>query len=350
MENREAAKEQLGRDARVADIAKVTSQRWKSLSEAERKHWENVSKADRDRYKEEKEAYTGPLLLPSETDDRKKRKYGKKRKKDPAAPKRPITAFLYFSQQVRPTLQKRNPGIRVAEISQELGRRWRDMTEEDRQPYILYEQEAKRKWCAEKAKYQQEKEAQALLSEHEEVKKQQPKEVVKHKIRKEKKIPTKQKNRPTDSGEQEKQAPVQRHIPQREHASTHDNYRQQVAEDVYSNMSRGPGANVFAGMLSQPDQGMMGMGYSGSMGGPSAAAYLQAQQQAFYGDSLGPARYSSGLGSAPGMGGMSALGSQEMDVSGLSSSNMAGLGGYGSSIGMVGLGGGIPGGMGMYGK
>jgi hypothetical protein len=128
------------------------------------------------------------------------------------------------------------------------------MTEEDRQPYILYEQEAKRKWCAEKAKYQQEKEAQALLSEHEEVKKQQPKEVVKHKIRKEKKIPTKQKNRPTDSGEQEKQAPVQRHIPHREHASAHDNYRQQVAEDVYSNMSRGPGANVFAGMLWQPDQ------------------------------------------------------------------------------------------------
>jgi hypothetical protein len=358
MENRESVKQELGKDARVADIAKVTSQRWKSLPEAERKHWENISQADRDRYKEEKAAYTGPLLLPNEKDVKKRRKHGKKWKKDPAAPKRPVTAFLYFSQQVRPTLQEKKPGIRVAEISQELGRMWREMTEEDRKPYFDHEDIVRKKWREERAKYLEAKEKAAADSVREEAKKpQKPKEPVAPKVRKEKKKPPKQSTKAPDSNDQEKQAPIQRHPPQRDHTSVHDMYRQQVADDVYSNMSRGPGPSVFAGMLSQPEQGMMGMGYSGGMGGPSAAAYLQAQQQAFYGDSLGPSRYSASMGSTPGMGGMAVMGGQDVDVGGISSSGMTGLSsygsssGYGSSLGMVGLGGGgIPSGMGMYGK
>ena len=345
IDQRERVKGILGGGARVGDIAKKTSELWKALSDEEREKWEGIAKADRDRYQVEKASYTGPLLIPGDS------AYGKKGKKDPSAPKRPLTAFLYFSQQMRPTLKVKNPEWRIAELSQELGRMWRNMSEEERMPYAKHEEEERKKYQVvnEKWKREQEELAKKRAAEEEEERKRlrdQQKKLLKQQAKLE-------KQRQLEEDQRERQAKLQRQFQQDHAFSMHDLYRQQAAaqsgrDDAYMGMSQYTGASALAGMLSQ-DQGMMG--YPGGMGGSSAAAF-QAQQQALYGDSVA-GRYAGLGGGAAGMGGMG----QDMDPSGmqgLGASSIAGMGGYGAAMGMGmggigGMGGAMPG-MGMYGK
>ncbi|GAB4824656.1 FACT complex subunit ssrp1 [Ancistrocladus abbreviatus] len=67
-------------------------------------------------------------------DGAKKRK--QKKKKDPNAPKKPMTGFMYFSQAERENLKKERPGITFLEMGKVLGDRWRNMSAEEKEPYI----------------------------------------------------------------------------------------------------------------------------------------------------------------------------------------------------------------------
>ena len=49
----------------------------------------------------------------------------KKTKKDPAAPKHPMSAFLYFSNEKRAAVKSKNPSASVTEISKILGETWK---------------------------------------------------------------------------------------------------------------------------------------------------------------------------------------------------------------------------------
>ena len=55
-----------------------------------------------------------------------------KRKRDPNAPKRPMTAFMYFAREERPKVMKDNPNFSVPEIGKELGARWRKLEDNER--------------------------------------------------------------------------------------------------------------------------------------------------------------------------------------------------------------------------
>ena len=50
--------------------------------------------------------------------------------------KRPMNAFMVWSQLERRKIVENNPDKHNAEISKELGRRWKLLDEEARQPYI----------------------------------------------------------------------------------------------------------------------------------------------------------------------------------------------------------------------
>lgn len=58
-----------------------------------------------------------------------------KKKKDPNAPKRAISAFMFFSQAERENVKKSNPGISFTDVGKVLGERWNKMTAEEKAPY-----------------------------------------------------------------------------------------------------------------------------------------------------------------------------------------------------------------------
>eukprot|EP00658_Telonema_sp_P-2_P015795 TRINITY_DN16099_c0_g1_i1.p1 TRINITY_DN16099_c0_g1~~TRINITY_DN16099_c0_g1_i1.p1 ORF type:complete len:265 (+),score=76.97 TRINITY_DN16099_c0_g1_i1:173-967(+) len=73
----------------------------------------------------------------------------KRRKKDPTAPKKPLTAFVYFGQTTRPKLLAEKPGMKFTEIGAEIGKLWSALSDVGK---VSYEQKAE----ADKLRYKQE--------------------------------------------------------------------------------------------------------------------------------------------------------------------------------------------------
>jgi len=73
----------------------------------------------------------------------------KKKKKDPNEPKRPLSAYIFFSNDLREELQKKYPKEAMTDISKRLGAKWKKISAEDKKKY---EKEAEK----DKARYEKE--------------------------------------------------------------------------------------------------------------------------------------------------------------------------------------------------
>ncbi|EGS23362.1 uncharacterized protein CTHT_0010300 [Thermochaetoides thermophila DSM 1495] len=74
------------------------------------------------------------------------------RKKDPNAPKRGLSAYMFFANEQRDNVREENPGISFGQVGKILGERWKALTDKQRAPY-----EAKA--AADKKRYEDEKQA-----------------------------------------------------------------------------------------------------------------------------------------------------------------------------------------------
>ena len=105
------------------------------LSPEDRRYWDNVAAKDKQRYLAEKASYSGPWQIPY-----------KRPKKDPSAPKRPMSAFLHFTRGRRGRIRKENLGMKNTEVSKILGDLWRKSTDEERRPYVDKEKVEREKY------------------------------------------------------------------------------------------------------------------------------------------------------------------------------------------------------------
>lgn len=109
----------------MAQISKKSSEMWKRLPPNERAHWDIVAERDKLRYESERAGFNGAWKVPN-----------KRTKKDKTAPKRPMSAFLFYSQDKREGIKATNPGIKNTEISRILGDKWRNAPISERTPYL----------------------------------------------------------------------------------------------------------------------------------------------------------------------------------------------------------------------
>jgi high mobility group protein B2 len=128
-------KERLGSTATVGQISRESAQMWKNLTAEEKAHWDDVAAKDKQRYMEEKATYTGPWQVPY-----------KRQKKDKGSPKRPMSAFLHFSQSRRQEIKDKHPNIKNTEISRVLGEIWRNSSDEEKRPFIEQEKVEREKY------------------------------------------------------------------------------------------------------------------------------------------------------------------------------------------------------------
>jgi structure-specific recognition protein 1 len=141
-------KKELGKTAPVASISRRSAELWKALTPDQRAHWDEVALKDKPRYLIEKATYTGPWKVP-----------WKRAKKDPSAPKRAPSAFLYFAQGRRTRIKKENPEMKNTEISRILGDMWKNLTHEERRPYHDMEKADREKYKVAVAEWKEECEA-----------------------------------------------------------------------------------------------------------------------------------------------------------------------------------------------
>lgn len=72
---------------------------------------------------------------------------------DPNAPKRALSAYMFFASENREVVRTENPGIAFGQIGRLLGERWRGLSAEEKEPYEKKAANDKKRYESEKAQY-----------------------------------------------------------------------------------------------------------------------------------------------------------------------------------------------------
>lgn len=144
-------------NANVPRVAKLVAEAWRNLSPEERAVWDKKSSEDKKRYEVEKAMYTGPWKIPA----------SKRARKDPNAPKRPMSAFLAYSQKMRSVVKNENQHLSNTEISKLLADMWRDAPQDIRREYIEQESEQRERYKVEMDEWRT-KQEEALTTQRKE--------------------------------------------------------------------------------------------------------------------------------------------------------------------------------------
>ena len=136
-------------------MAKQVAKQWSEINcTNERHHWEEEARKDKLRYYHEKQMYKGPWRI-----------INKRTKKDPNAPKRPMSAFLHFAQKERSVLKQMNPNLTFSEISTHLSENWKALSYEKRKPHLDWELKERAIYNKKAAEYKLKKEKEKHLKE-----------------------------------------------------------------------------------------------------------------------------------------------------------------------------------------
>ena len=65
-----------------------------------------------------------------------KKKKNAKKKKDPDAPKKNCSSYIFFCKDTRTSVKENNPEFKGTEITKELGRLWKELDEEQKVPFV----------------------------------------------------------------------------------------------------------------------------------------------------------------------------------------------------------------------
>ena len=129
----------------TTDIAKLVSEAWRDLDPEEKLKWENEAQKDKARYEVEKAMYKGPWKVLA----------NKRAPKDPSAPKRPMSAFLSYSNKLRASLKKQNPNATNSDLSKMLSVTWKQLGERERKKFMDEEAELRAKYKIAMAEWRQ---------------------------------------------------------------------------------------------------------------------------------------------------------------------------------------------------
>jgi hypothetical protein len=99
----------------------MVSSAWQTLPAEHREHWDRLAKEDRERYEREKMTYQGPWKVVQE--------------KAVNGPKRPVSAFLAYSNERRKTVARANQHLSNGKVSGMLAAMWKQEPFEVRHVY-----------------------------------------------------------------------------------------------------------------------------------------------------------------------------------------------------------------------
>ncbi|KAJ0240879.1 High mobility group B protein 13 [Hirschfeldia incana] len=151
----------------VIEVAKLTGEEWKNLSEEQKAPYEQMAKKNKEIYLQEMEGYKRTkeeeamsqkkeeeelmklhkqealqLLKKKEKTDniiKMKKETTKNKKKnetvDPNKPKKPASSFFLFCKDARKSLAEEHPGINNSTLTAHISLKWKELGEEEREMY-----------------------------------------------------------------------------------------------------------------------------------------------------------------------------------------------------------------------
>ena len=82
-----------------------------------------------------------------------KKKVKRKGSKDPNAPKRGMSAFMFFSNAMRPKIKADNPDMAFGDIAREIGKKFKELNDEEKEEWEAKAAKDKARYEAEMAEY-----------------------------------------------------------------------------------------------------------------------------------------------------------------------------------------------------
>eukprot|EP01052_Picozoa_sp_SAG31_P034242 SAG31_NODE_3973_length_3702_cov_3.586848_4_plen_150_part_00 len=116
-------------DWSFGEYGKKIGTEWAAMNESKRAPYQKKADKDKLRYQKEMQNYEPP----SDDDEPAGRK--KKAKKDPNAPKRACSAFMFYSIERRPQLKDEHPDWSFGAFGKQIGTEWRSMSDGEKAPY-----------------------------------------------------------------------------------------------------------------------------------------------------------------------------------------------------------------------
>jgi len=133
-------------DLGFLEIATEIGRRWKEVPDNKRKRYEALAAKDKERYLAEKEHYVpDPAFLKAQAK--------RARKKDPLAPKRAMSAYIFYCNDFRESVKKMHPGMGVCEVASQLAAQWRELTDNKKVKYAKLAEQDKLRYQAEMEAY-----------------------------------------------------------------------------------------------------------------------------------------------------------------------------------------------------
>jgi len=143
----EHRKKHPNENVNFTEFSKKCAERWKQMTDKEKKRFADMAEKDKQRYDREMASYVPPA-----GEGGRKRK-----KKDPNAPKRPLSAFFLFCHDERPAVKAIYPTYSVGEVAKELGDRWNKVTPDVKAKYEAKAQVDKGRYEKDMANYKNKK-------------------------------------------------------------------------------------------------------------------------------------------------------------------------------------------------
>lgn len=104
-----------------------------------------------------KAAATKPKVAKKAPKKETTRKRKEKKEKDPNAPKRACSAYIFYSQSRRATLIKEKPSLNHKEIISELSKEWNGLSDNEKAPYVKQAENDKARYKKEVDAYNKKK-------------------------------------------------------------------------------------------------------------------------------------------------------------------------------------------------
>jgi hypothetical protein len=98
------------------EVMKKASEEFKALNDADKQYYTNLAGEDNARYQKERKSYD-------------QRRAAKK-------PVRPLTPYVRYFVEVRPSIVQENPSLKVTEVSKLIGEKWRALSDSEKNKYI----------------------------------------------------------------------------------------------------------------------------------------------------------------------------------------------------------------------
>jgi len=143
-------------EAGFGELGKLLGAQWKGMDDDDKEEFKELALVDKQRYLDEGGEPAGS-----------KKKNGTKKKAKKAGPKRPLSAFMFFSKKQRPLSKEENPELDFAGLGRAIGAAWKACDDDDNEEFNDSAKGDKQRYEDEKVEWE-EKEAAAKQAAEEE--------------------------------------------------------------------------------------------------------------------------------------------------------------------------------------